>query len=108
MIAGSKSEPSPEEEAVRQLGPLAERRLPIGHLDEIAAIVRALDAAWSEAAAPELVAKLRASPGGAPLLSPRVLEEEDLIVLLVSAPAAVCAAFDEHAGRLDSHTEFGR
>jgi len=108
MIHSSGSEPSPEEEAVRQLGPLAERRIPIVHLDEIAAAIRTLEAAWSETAAPELVARLRASPTGTALLFPRVLEEEDLIVLLVSAPAAVCAAFDERAGRLDSHTEFGR
>lgn len=100
-----------EEEAVRLLGPLAERRIPVYHLDEIAGVARALEAAWANAASPELVTRLRASAharANSRLLSAAVLEEEGSIVLLVTAPAAVCAAFDELAGRLDSHTEFGR
>jgi hypothetical protein len=108
MADSASSELSPEEEAVRLLGPLAERRIPTVHMDEIAGAIRALEGAWTEVAPPELLARLRSSPIAAGLLSPRVIEEEEGIVMLVIAPAAVCAAFDERAGRLDSHTEFGR
>ena len=94
--------------AIGLLGPLAERRLPVYHLDEVALAARALAAAWEEAAPPDLVARLRASAAGQGFLSPGVVLEEDAIILVVCAPAAVCAAFDGRAGRLDSHSGFGR
>jgi hypothetical protein len=94
--------------AVRLLGPLAERRLPVYHLDDVALVARALEAAWEGAAPPDLVARLRASARGQGFLSPGVVLEEEAIVLVVCAPEAVCAAFDERAGRLDSHSGFGR
>jgi hypothetical protein len=99
---------SPEAEALRLLGPLAERRVAVYHAGEVAAVARALEAAWIAAAPPALLAALRSTPGGARLLAPAVLLEDDALVLAVSAPAAVCAAFDERSGRLDSHSEFGR
>ena len=95
-----------EKEAVSLLGPLNERRIPVYHLDEVAALVRALDEAWTLAAPSALLARLRsASPR---ILIPGIIDEEGELILLVTAPAAVCAAFDDVQGRLDSHTEFGR
>src|SRR3990172_8237217 len=73
-------------------GPPAERRIPIYHVDEIAAAPRALPP----------------PPHAHPPAPSIQLGEADAPVLRVSAPEAVCRAFDERAGRLDSHSEFGR
>ncbi len=97
---------SAEEEALKLLGPLDERRIPVYHLDEIAAVIRALDDAWTAAAPPDLLARLRA--GSQRILIPGIIDELGELILLITAPAAVCAAFDDVQGRLDSHTEFGR
>src|SRR3990172_2723128 len=79
-------------------GPPAERRIPIYHVDEIAAAARALAAAWEAAAPSALLARLAAHPAGAQLLAASIqLEEDDAPVLRVSAPEAVCRAFDERA-----------
>jgi len=91
------------------LGPLAERRIPIYHLDEIAAVAQALASAWAQAAPAELVARLAGHPAGEHLLAPAVLrEDEGGLLLRILAPELVCRAFDDAAGHLDSHTEFGR
>jgi hypothetical protein len=92
-----------------RLGPLRERRIPVYHLDEIDAVTRSLAGAWAAAAPSELLARLADHPAGAQLLSPAVEREiESGLVLRILAPEAVCRAFDDQAGHLDSHTEFGR
>jgi hypothetical protein len=91
-----------------RLGPLRERRIAIYHLDEIAVTARALSAAWARAAPADLIAQLAAHPAGEQLLAPAVECDAEGVVLRVLAPEAVCRAFDDEAGHLDSHTEFGR
>lgn len=92
--------------ALAALGPWVERRLAVYDLDEAAAVAAALSAAWEKAAPRERGALLAARPA---LLAPAfTLEEDSAVVLLVIAPEAVVQVFDEHAGRLDSHSGFGR
>ena len=92
-----------------RLGPLAERRIPIYHLDEIHAVAQALASAWAQVAPAELVTRLAGHPAGEHLLAPAVLgEEESGLLLHIVAPELVCRAFDDAAGHLDSHSEFGR
>jgi hypothetical protein len=94
---------------VAECGPLAERRVPVYHLDEIDAAARALGAAWQAAVPAELLARLVAHPAGEQILLPGVeIDAETGFVLRILAPERVCRAFDEAAGHLDSHTEFGR
>jgi hypothetical protein len=94
---------------VAQCGPLTERRVPVYHLDEIESAARALAAAWEAAVPAELIARLAGHPAGEQLLLPAVeIEAETGFVLRILAPAEVCRAFDESAGHLDSHSEFGR
>ena len=97
------------EALVADCGPLVERRVPVYHLDEIEATARALGTAWEAAAPAELIARLAAHPAGEQLLLPAVeIDADSGFVLRILAPARVCRAFDEAAGHLDSHTEFGR
>jgi len=50
-----------------------------------------------------------AHPLAPALLAPALtLEEDSTAVLLVTAPETVARVFDEHVGRLDSHSGFGR
>jgi hypothetical protein len=91
-----------------RLGPLRERRILIYHLDELAIAARALATAWAQAAPAELVARLAAHPAGEQLLAPAIECDAEGILLRILAPEAVCRAFDDQAGHLDSHTEFGR
>jgi hypothetical protein len=94
---------------VAHCGPLAERRVPVYHLDEIAAAARALTTAWQVAVPTELVTRLAAHPAGEQLLLPAIdIDAESGFLIRIVAPAEVCRAFDEAAGHLDSHSEFGR
>ena len=96
------------EALIARLGPLAERRIPVYHLDEIEAVAQALASAWSQAAPADLLAQLSGHPAGEHVLAPAVVREEDGLLLRIVAPELVCRAFDDAAGHLDSHTEFGR
>jgi len=91
-----------------RLGPLAERRIPVYHLDEIQILVEALTTAWAQAAPAELLAQLAGHPAGEHLLAPAVGRDDEGLLLRILAPERVCRAFDDAAGHLDSHSEFGR
>jgi hypothetical protein len=108
IVSGVPIDPVLEALTAR-LGPLAERRIPVYHLDEIEAVAQALASAWAQAAPADLLARLAGHPAGEHLLAPAVVrEEESGILLRILAPELVCRAFDDAAGHLDSHTEFGR
>ena len=92
--------------ALSPLGPWIERRIAVYDLEEAAAVAGALTAAW-EKTAPGERARLAATRPA--VLAPALtLEDDATVVLLVAAPEAVCRAFDERLGRLDSHSGFGR
>jgi hypothetical protein len=95
--------------ALAPFGPWTERRVAVYDLDEAAAIAGALAAAWEEALPQEIRLCLAALGAPPSLLAPALtLDDDSLVVLLVTAPAAVCRVFDERVGRLDSHSGFGR
>lgn len=92
--------------ALAALGPWGERRIAVYDLAEAAAVAAALNAAWEKTAPGERARLAVAAPA---VLAPALtLEDEATVVLLVTAPETVCRGFDEHVGRLDSHSGFGR